>query len=366
METSPERKPEKPRIEWMDALRGIAIMLVVFEHSTRFVHQELGSSFIPVLDPISDTLNPIRMPAMAFLSGLLLAPSLAKGAAPYLWGKVRNVAWPFVVWSFLYISAWIVAAPISGTPHSYAEMGAILWDPPGHLWYLRDLFVFYLVSLAIHALPASRSPGGRTLAMLGAAALSVTACALTRTEDGQGQFERIFFLGAFFLLGGWFSAQPRKVEALLSDPRVAIAAVATALLLIPVAMTLGNVRYDWRSVPLTLAGIVSMALVTRSLCRTAASPALRFMGRTSLTIYVFHWIVVAGTAIVVAKLVPDIPPAAMTLLVFGVGMAASLAMVFLARRVPALDILFSFPRSPRRAASPGQPTAPRAHAVPKR
>ncbi|WP_207485911.1 acyltransferase family protein [Arenibaculum pallidiluteum] len=343
----------------MDALRGIAIMLVVFEHSTRFVHIELEQAFIAVIDPLSDTLNPVRMPAMAFLSGLLLAPSLAKGPGAYVWGKVRNVLWPFLVWSFLYITAWIAAMPITGTPHSYVEMAAVLWDPPGHLWYLRDLFVFYLLGLAIHALPAARRPAGRTALMLGFAAASVLACALAQAA-GLESVQRLFFLAAFFLLGGWFSAAPVRLDTMLRTPSAGVAVVVLAALLVPVAAYYGNIRYDWRGVPLTLAGIGALMLVARVLCRTPASAPLRYMGRNSLTIYVFHWIVVSSATILVVRLVPGITAAALTVLIFGLGMGASIAMVELVRRIPALDALFSFPRMHRRRAAGDSQPAPAA------
>jgi fucose 4-O-acetylase-like acetyltransferase len=361
MKETPEAAAAKPRVGWMDALRGIAIVLVVLDHSLRFVHTETRWDFLPVLDPISDALNPIRMPAMAFLSGLLLVPSLAKGPAPYLWGKVRNVAWPLLVWALVYKLVWIAAAPFTGTRHSLSDLLTVAWNPPGHLWYLRDLFLFYLIHLLL-----SRAALPRTPLMLGTAALSVVLCTFQEAATNNGEWQRFWFLLAFFTLGGWLSGRPGLLDRILARVSVRAAAFVAAAAMVPVGLALGNIRYEWESVPFTLGGIAVLALAAQALCRTPASDAFRFLGRNSLTIYVAHWLVVSTAAVALSRAAPWLGGAPTALAVFAAGLSLSVATVLLVRAVPVLDVLFSFPRrggrgrgGEGRAAAP--PRVARAH-----
>ena len=64
----------KARIGWMDTLRGMAIILVIFDHA--LYHATLNSDSVPEwIATLSLIFNPLRMPLMVFLSGMLLSPS---------------------------------------------------------------------------------------------------------------------------------------------------------------------------------------------------------------------------------------------------------------------------------------------------
>src|SRR5690606_791284 len=92
------------RLDWMDFLRGLSILLVVLHHSTQIVSErvdELPEVFVF----ISNFFAPYRMPMLMFLSGLLVAGSLQRPAGEYLWGKVRRILWPIIVWTLIYVSA---------------------------------------------------------------------------------------------------------------------------------------------------------------------------------------------------------------------------------------------------------------------
>jgi uncharacterized membrane protein YcfT len=350
MTSLPETRAGKPRVEWMDALRGMAIVLVVLDHSIYYIH-EGGFTDLAVIDKVSDMLNPVRMPAMAFLSGLLLAPSLRKGARTYLWGKVDNVVWPFLVWAVIYKLVWIAAVPLTGTPHHLSDLLAIAWAPPGHLWYLRDLFAFYVLHLALSRVSLPRTP-----MLFCAAAAAILLAALQETGFNNGQGERFFFLFAFFTLGGWLSDHPDRFEAILRNPWARTAASAFAVATVPATLAWGNMRYEWESTPFTTGAIGLLALTAQGLCRTPLSAGLRFLGRNSLMVYVGHWLIVAVSAMLVTRYAADLNPTVMAIFVLVAGIGFSVAGIHLVRQVPALDALFSFPRRrPRKQgrAAPG-------------
>ena len=82
----------------MDVLRGTSILLVVFNHAILFA-SALPTGSPEVAWALNQVFAPIRMPLMVFLSGLLVAPSLARGWRQYLRGKARRVLYPYLVWS---------------------------------------------------------------------------------------------------------------------------------------------------------------------------------------------------------------------------------------------------------------------------
>ncbi|HSK39076.1 MAG TPA: acyltransferase, partial [Arenibaculum sp.] len=186
MQTPAATRSGKSRIEWMDALRGLAIVLVVYDHALRFTIEYAGQA-PAVLTFISETLNPLRMPAMVFLSGMLLSASLSKGPATYIKGKVRNILYPYLLWSAIYVTLFIAAQPITGSDHGWWEYTEIFYSPPAHLWFLYYLFFYYLLMLGLQRVPRLVIAGGSlTLAVLMA---------------DVPLLPRFWFLFAFFALG---------------------------------------------------------------------------------------------------------------------------------------------------------------------
>lgn len=264
----------------MDVLRGTSIVLVVFNHAILF------ASALPTGSPeiawaINQVFAPIRMPLMVFLSGLLVAPSLARGWKPYLRGKARRVLWPYAVWSTVALVAlylWNIRdgvvggiAPAAVTPW---EPLRLLYDPLEHLWFLYDLFLFYVIALLVSRI----SP-------LWIAAAAFVLAAVVPDFSAR----RFFVLLVFFMLGVWMSQRPGMLSRVLSRRWVAwlCAAVSTGTL---AAVALGvGLRYEAISVPFAAAGIVLALLAARRWGSAAVFRPLRFVGRDSLVYYIIHW-----------------------------------------------------------------------------
>ena len=75
------------RIEWMDSLRGIAILLLLFWHAFA-IPDLLGTPMPDWLRNINNAFLPFRMPMLMFLSGMLLEKSLRKPLPTYYEGKL--------------------------------------------------------------------------------------------------------------------------------------------------------------------------------------------------------------------------------------------------------------------------------------
>ena len=87
---------------WMSCA-GTSIVLVVFNHAILFANSSTGSP--PLAWALNEVFAPIRMPLMVFLSGLLVAPSLARGRAALHARKAAARAVPVLVWSAIALAA---------------------------------------------------------------------------------------------------------------------------------------------------------------------------------------------------------------------------------------------------------------------
>ena len=131
----------------MDLLRGIAILLVILHHSTQIVAYRIGD--VPeVFAFISAFFAPYRMPMLMFLSGLLVAGSLTRPTGEYIWGKVRRILWPIVVWTIVYAGAEYLADPAQAKYMPW-ELG--FWNT--YLWFMQFVFAYYLIALLIKRIP---------------------------------------------------------------------------------------------------------------------------------------------------------------------------------------------------------------------
>ncbi|HEV7368341.1 acyltransferase [Arenibaculum sp.] len=316
----------------MDALRGMALVLVVFDHAIRFT--EIYAGGVP--EPagfFSQMLNPLRMPAMVFLSGMLLHASLAKGPAVYVGGKVRNVLYPYLLWSVVYVTLFLLASPVTGGEHRLRDYLQILYLPPAHLWFLHNLFLFYLLMLVLRPVPRLVLAAGGF-----AAALAVPE---------PMEVSRFCFLFAFFALGDAAGRRAGTWERIKAAPPAVGAGLLLASGLAWAAWAGLELRYQVAGVPFVLGGLLALVLLAEGVCRTAASTVLRHIGRNSLTLYVLHWLAIAAAAVPLGRVLPPGSEGVMLALTFAAGLLGSLALAWAARRIGP-TWLFALPRVPKR------------------
>jgi uncharacterized membrane protein YcfT len=167
----------KQRIQWMDAARGLCILLVILMHATVLP----GARPPWLLSAFNQAFEPFRMPVLMFLSGFLLERSLAKPLKPYLVGKLNQIYWPCIFWTIVILS-------LTVEPTIWQLLEAV-WKVPTYLWYLQFLFIFYIVALPISYF---RIP---VLFVI------IISLILAPLVPGFLRLPRMCFLFAFFMLG---------------------------------------------------------------------------------------------------------------------------------------------------------------------
>lgn len=248
----------------MDALRGFAVLLVMFTH-TYTMPQGLDATFSSVaFANVVQVFQSWRMPMLVFLSGVLLSRSTAKPLGTYFRGKAERILWPFVVWM-------VLLALSLGTPESllsweYWRGGA--W----HLWFLWVLMFCYLVGPLTRFVPA----------VLVAAVAFVL---IFEFVSGPRDWLRPVYWGVYFFLG----AASVRVLPLIRRAPVAVGVVAFLLMVGTVAASRAGLlyvgeRHPW-SVFAALPGILAVLWIGPRLPRLRF---LEFCGRRSMVLYVTH------------------------------------------------------------------------------
>ena len=95
---------QKSRLQWIDYLRGIAIILIVYRHV--LVGIQRGNIEMPeILVSANMVFYSFRMPLFFILSGIFISRSLAKKSLNQIIGiKFENLFYPYLIWCFIQIS----------------------------------------------------------------------------------------------------------------------------------------------------------------------------------------------------------------------------------------------------------------------
>jgi fucose 4-O-acetylase-like acetyltransferase len=133
---------EKDRHIWIDYLRGIAIILVVYHHT--FLGIEKNGIDVPnsIVDANMAAYS-FRMPLFFIFSGIFASLSLAsKPLKNILWSKFSIILYPYLVWTFLQITLQIVFSGYTNSETTFSDYLYIFYQPKqiAHFWYLPALF----------------------------------------------------------------------------------------------------------------------------------------------------------------------------------------------------------------------------------
>ncbi|PJI32568.1 hypothetical protein CU320_07910 [Acinetobacter pseudolwoffii] len=166
---------------WMDFLRGICIVLVILLHSTTIFSRFEVDFSIQSIDFVNELVAPYRMPLLVFLSGCLFINSYNKGSKIFFIGKIKNIAWPYFVWSIITL---IVM-------HKFNTLSLLqqFFVSSTTLWFLWFIFFYYIITFFLIKYKIDLR-----LVVLITVVLSLISPEIARIS-------RFFYLFIFFLLG---------------------------------------------------------------------------------------------------------------------------------------------------------------------
>jgi len=276
------------RIAWIDAARGIGIILVVYGHALR---GQMAAHLYPTSAASlwqDRLIYAFHMPLFFFLSGLFARIGTSRSG--FVLKRLRSLAWPYLLWSLVQGLMSMAAGRYANAPIRFDELIRIGWQPIGQFWFLYALLLCDLLLLLPRILFFTLVP----VLVIGSA-LSGRANIATLAAADLPYFALGVLIGAR-RLSEWLAGRGRAAGLMLCGW-----GMFASLLLwrdsIPTAL------FTYLIAIAGIAGTIGLAVLS------ARAGWLVALGAASMPIYLMHVIAQAGIRALVAPL--SIPPAVM-------------------------------------------------------
>lgn len=142
---------QKSRLDWVDYLRGLAIILIVYRHV--LIGIQRGNIEVPdILVDANMIFYSFRMPLFFILSGIFISKSLAKKSLKQLIGnKFELLIYPYLIWAFIQLTLQISLSNITNSDRSIINYTYLIYHPRSldQFWYLPALFNTTLVYILV-------------------------------------------------------------------------------------------------------------------------------------------------------------------------------------------------------------------------
>jgi len=279
------------RLDWVDAARGIGIVLVVFGHDWRGLWEAGILSDAGLYAGVDAAIYLFHMPLFFLVSGMFFEKSVLRdGATTSILKRCETLLYPLVLWSWI-LAAFLLLGGSFATRGAISPMEALLFPfPPRDIfWFLWALFVIQVFCM----LPVRASTAFLVVVLV----LSFAAAAI------QPMLAGIDLLGGavanlpFFLFGVLITR--RDLFDLKQDILIGILGAGVFVLSL-----VGAVLFGLQPAPL---GTLLSLVATLGFCAMVYgfSPIIpagvmaiaTYLGATSMAIYVMHIIPEAATRI---------------------------------------------------------------------
>lgn len=324
-------------MEWVDTARGIAIIAVVVYHAALFLSAAgWGGAWLEVMS----ALETFRMPLFFFAAGLFSAKILTQSFGD-LWRKrLALFLYLYVLWSLIRVLffQFVPFVVPSSDASDWREFLMIFVWPNGGLWFIYALSIFSVFVWGLRKAPPW-VPIGISLVVSFVAGSGIVSIGNTSwTKTGMYMF---FFVASIYLRDRTFTAVTRASSWAGVALVVLYAGATVAFVFLP--------RIPGVRLMISIIGVAAGITIAVFLSRFAAFSWVTYLGRTTLPIYLVHYLPVAAVAAVLASL-SFMPSPAMhalaTPIVSVVAVAISLGVYSVFRRVHGIFDLPKF-RAPR-------------------
>lgn len=280
----------KSRVDWVDAVKGLTIILVVMQHTT-YGNANVFAQSPDMFLRLVEWAQPFRMPLFFLVAGLFAQKALAAPMRSFLDGKILHFAYFYLLWSLIQIGLKMMVPHDGGTSVTANDLVMALVEPFGILWFIYVLALFFAtMRLARHVRPAIMLAFAFTLFM-------------ARPQTGwmlPDEFAHRFI----FFVSGVYGA-PRIFEMAdwaLSHARRATLLSAAMLAIVALVVFSGLVQHSMLELMAGYAGALATIMLVALLTSIKRSQALAYVGARSLAIYLAFFIPMAGSRIVLGKL----------------------------------------------------------------
>lgn len=308
----------KERMQWVDYLRGIAILMVVYRHALIGI-ERVGIKVPELLMDANMVFYSFRMPLFFILSGLFINSSLGKRTLRLLVRqKFEYLLYPYLIWSLIQVSLQVALSDFTNTNRSLLDYTYILYQPRylDQFWYLPALFnttiIYVFLKKKLHVPVLAQAGIGLLLYFLSPYCIRVSMVSDTMAYyiffalgDATSRF---FFRDRVqrFFKRGWSLVGIIPVFA-LAQYFYLTQLQGTEVETVRDSYSAGFSYLDTFSdqvafLAIALIGCAAMFILAFRLDRWKIFPGLRILGYHSLHIYVMHVIIIAAFRILLANI----------------------------------------------------------------
>jgi fucose 4-O-acetylase-like acetyltransferase len=281
------------RTDWIDAAKGMGIVLVVLGHAIGGLHDARLMADDDAWQTVFYVIYTFHMPLFFFLSGLFVEKRVRAQPARFAESLFTRIAWPYFLWCTFQLMVISLLGTLVNVPSSFDLWRCVelVWKPASQFWYLHALFVMHAASLLV--VPRYGTKGLLVLALFVMALPALVPL---------GSLKEVCRYAVYYAFGVVCSSQVSR--GAIFDRKDAVTGAVAALLCIACAMLAHDAgeRYSsFAAVPAAVAGTVAFVMLARS--RFAQTNGILLaLGRASQAIFLLHVLCVAGTRIVMNKL----------------------------------------------------------------
>ncbi|MCC9089655.1 MULTISPECIES: acyltransferase family protein [Bacillus] len=276
----------KKRLDWVDAAKGIGILLVVMAH-------------VPIPDSLKQFIYSFHMPLFFLLSGMMFRSS-SRPAMSFIQKKAKSLLLPYLYFSIITYVFWFSVTrffafkgqtdidpfvPFTGIFISNADEARLTHNPA--IWFLTTLFLVEILFFFMHRLTKGKPAALILLTVLcgGAGYASTFLLDQSLPWNANVALTAVVFYSIGFLAKQWF------VE-LKTDPTLLL---CTGLLVLTAYMQSYNSRIDMRVNDygdlfiFYVCALLGSAAVIYLSFKLKTSPILTYLGRNSIVILVLQF-----------------------------------------------------------------------------
>jgi uncharacterized membrane protein YcfT len=291
--------PSGQRVSWVDAAKGMSILLVVVHHVVLFL---VPYGMVPRPVWLADVaITSLRMPLFFLASGLFLAKPLAGSWRTLLHKRVALFGYLYVLWTVV-LYGWFqlvpgadLLSPMTTTP---GELLSRLVVPGSSTWFLYALALFSVLAKLVRRVPAWAQ-----LTVSGAVSVAASSGLVSFGGETWDLIARCLF---FFLLGCYARPMVERLAAMARWWTVALAAFGC--MVVAGADVLGLRWIPGVPFAFNVAAVTLGVLLAAFLARYRPARPLIALGRHTLPVYLLNVLVISLVVLAVRGL--RLPPAA--------------------------------------------------------
>jgi uncharacterized membrane protein YcfT len=137
----------RPRFEWIDAGKGACMVLVVLLHLSLMYENEVNTGAPALWWDVSSAFAPLRMPLFFFISGFLAVGAVTRPLAKTR-GRTLGIYFVYALWTALFLARLAIPQARGGGDAPTAGQMLLSLVLPTSYWYLWALPVFFVVAWA--------------------------------------------------------------------------------------------------------------------------------------------------------------------------------------------------------------------------